>query len=77
MQNKTYLGLAILALITLTSNIKIPCEYTVTSWPTNLKLYLSDREVIVSTKYNFDMIVDAKDQTVSKAIMNKGVWEST
>lgn len=74
MQNKTYLGVAICILITLTSNIKLPCEYTVTNWPTNLKLYLSDREVIVSTKYNFDMIVDAKDKTVSKAIIDKGVW---
>ena len=68
---------AILLILILVSTIKIPCEFTVTNWPTSLKVYLSDREVIVSTRYNFEMIIDPQDKTVSQAISDTGVWQST
>lgn len=52
----TYLSLMILL-----QSMKIPCEFVTTSWPTNIKVQLNSREMIVSTRYNFDMIVDVKD----------------
>lgn len=57
--------------------IPIPCEFISKTWEPSKKYQLNDREIIVSTRYGFDMIVDSEDLTVSKSIMEKGYWNST
>jgi hypothetical protein len=57
-------------------SMRIPCEYTANKWNPKLNYPLSGREAIVSTLYNFDMIVDPLDGAVSKTIQISGTWQS-
>jgi hypothetical protein len=55
-------------------SVTIPCEFISSTWEPKNTFRLNEREVVVSTRYGFDMIVDDYDQTVSKSIMEKGTW---
>lgn len=64
----------ILILASLTLSMNIPCE-TINNRNISHTYDLSPREKIVSTSYNFDMIIDNLDGTVSKSIMDQGIWQ--
>jgi tRNA A58 N-methylase Trm61 len=64
-------------LLVLAAGVKIPCEYSSPTWEPDNKYRFSDREILVSTRYGFDMIVDAFDETVSRVIQEKGMWDSS
>jgi len=68
---------AVLCLLVISKHLKLPCEYVTSTWPTHVNVQLNSREILVSTRYNFDMIIDAQDDTVSKSIQEKGLWQST
>jgi hypothetical protein len=51
------------------------CEFVTTSWVQGKFFKLSDREMLVSTRYGFDMVVDSIDEAVSRSIRDKGTWQ--
>lgn len=57
-------------------NYSIPCETSPTSWQPGKNININGREMIVSTKYDeIDVVVDSRDGTVSRTIINGGTWE--
>lgn len=78
MENRTFfMALALACLASQVICTTIACEYGQTTWEPGKNLVLSDREVLVSTKYDLvDVIVDGKDGVVSRNIKNGGTWEA-
>ncbi len=73
--NKNLFFAVFIAIITLTHSAKVQCQYEQSSWQPGKRYSLSEREELVSTLYNFDLIVDKMDGTVSQIIRNSGTWE--
>ena len=50
--------LLFLTIFCLSYSIKVQCEYEPSSWKSGKKFQLNEREAIVPTIYNLDIVVD-------------------
>ena len=73
--NKTAIAFVIMTLFVVVRSAKVQCQFETSNWQPGKRFYFSEREELVSTLYNMDIIVDKLDKTVSESIRNTGSWQ--
>lgn len=62
-------------ILQVSAKFDLQCERDNTNYNATPTIFLTERQKLVPTKYNFSMIVDARDYYVSRFIAETGVWE--